>query len=45
MRVTGAGLRAVLGGSIYVPSSIAVVGAHDESAILFSPDKKMNRKP
>ena len=38
MRVTGAGLRAVLGGSIYVPSSIAMVGAHDESAILFPTD-------
>lgn len=39
MRVTGAGLRAVLGGSIYDPSSIAVVGAHDESAILFPADE------
>lgn len=39
MRVTGAGLRAVLDGSIYVPSSIAMVGAHDERAILFPTDE------
>lgn len=39
MRVTGAGLRAVLDGSIYIPSSIAMVGAHDERAILFPTDE------
>lgn len=38
MRVTGAGLRAVLSGAIYVPSSIASVGADDESAIFFTAD-------
>lgn len=45
MRVTGAGLRAVLGGSIYVPSSIAMLGAHDEGAILFPTDENNEQEP
>lgn len=44
MRLTGAGLRAVLDGSIYVPSSIAMVGAHDESAILFHADESQEQE-
>ena len=39
MRIASAGLRAVLGGVIYVPASIAVIGADEESPILFPADE------